>query len=80
MISVSDKSRLQVGLKQVLRALGENKAEKVFLASDCDGSICRQIQSLCEQNGVQLIEAATMRELGTMCNIEVKASCAAVLR
>ena len=80
MISVSDKSRLQVGLKQVLRALNENKAEKVFIASDSDDSICRQIHSLCEKNSVQLIEVATMRELGTMCSIEVKASCAAVLR
>jgi len=80
MISGSDKSRLQVGLKQVKRALNENKAEKVFVASDCDDSICRQIQSLCEENSAQLIEVATMRELGTMCGIEVKASCAAVLK
>ena len=73
MISDLEKSRLQAGFKQVIRAINENKAQKVFLALDCDDSICRQIKSLCEQNVVNLTEVNSMRELGTMCNIEVKA-------
>ena len=80
MISDADKIRLQVGLKQVLKALGEGRAEKVFLAGDCDDSICNQIESLSSQNNVSLTMVETMRELGTMCGIEVKASCAVILK
>lgn len=80
MISDTDKSRLQVGLKQVLKALGEGKAEKVFLADDCDDSICNQVQTLSNQSGAHLAKVDSMRELGTMCGIEVKASCAVILK
>ncbi len=80
MISDTDKSRLQVGFKQVIKAIGEGRAEKVFLAEDADDSICTQIKTLSDEHGTELVYADTMRELGHMCNIEVKASCAVVLK
>lgn len=80
MISDSDKCRLQVGFKQVLKSLNENKAEKIFLASDCEDKICEPIRSLCAQKSVSLAMVNTMKELGEMCGIEVKASCAAVIK
>ncbi len=80
MISDSEKSRLQVGFKQVLRALNEKKAERVILSSDCDDSICSRIESLCKESGIPVAMAKSMRELGTICGIEVKASCAVILK
>lgn len=79
MISDSDKPRLHVGFKQVLRALNENKALKVYLASDCDSKISEPLKELCSANNTELYYVETMSELGKMCGIEVKASCAAVL-
>ena len=80
MISESEKSRLQVGFKQVLKLLKENRAEKVFLAGDCEDKICEPVKSICNENGVPLEMVETMKELGQLCGIQVKASCAAVVK
>lgn len=80
MISDTDKDRIQVGLKQVKKAVEGKKAEKVYLAVDCDSTISNQIKSLCSREGVAVEEVPSMRELGTMCGIEVKASCAVILK
>lgn len=39
MIGDAERSKLQVGYKQAVRALNENKASKVFVAEDCDDHI-----------------------------------------
>ena len=80
MITEADKANLQVGYKQVQRALNENKAVKVFVAADCDKHIKDGIEKLSCENGVPLFIADTMKELGEMCSIEVGASCAVVLK
>ena len=39
MIGDAERSKLQVGYKQAVRALNENKASKVYVAEDCDDHI-----------------------------------------
>lgn len=80
MISEADKAKLQVGYKQVQRALNENKAAKAFVAANCDKSIKDGIERLTSASGIPLFIIDTMKELGEMCSIEVGASCAAVLK
>lgn len=80
MISEGEKARLQVGFKQAVRALNEDKVEKVFLSEDCDSSIKDPIEVLCSEKNVALFYVPTMLELGRMCEIEVKASCAVILK
>ena len=80
MISESEKARLMIGFKQVKRALSEGKAEKVFLSEDCETKISAPIEELAKENSVQLLYIATMKELGALCGINVKASCAVVLK
>ena len=80
MISESEKTRLLIGFKQVKRALSEGKAEKVFLSEDCETKISAPIEELAKENSVQLLYIATMKELGALCSINVKASCAVVLK
>ena len=80
MISEGEKSRLQVGFKQTVRALEEEKAEKVYLSEDCAGHMRSRIEDLCAKTGVQLLYAESMAELGRLCEIEVKASCAVILK
>lgn len=79
MINLASDS-VEVGLKQTLKALFENKADKVFLAEDCEDRIRETVKEECAEKGIRLISVPTMRILGRMCGIDVKASCAAVLR
>mgnify|MGYP000737858630 CR=1 FL=1 len=73
MIGDAERSKLQVGYKQAVRALNENKASKVFVAEDCDDHIKDGVSKIAMQSN-------TMKELGNMCKIEVGASCAVVLK
>lgn len=75
-----EKSRLHVGYKQAVRALNENNAEKVFIAEDCDDKMKNDLSSLASEKNTPVTYVPTMKELGTMCEIEVSASCATVLK
>ena len=69
-----------VGTKQVLRALKDGRAAKVFLCKDADEFIYRQVQSACEEGKVPLQVLDTMQELGKLCLVGVKTAAAAVLK
>ena len=47
MIGDAERSKLQVGYKQAVRALNENKASKVFVAEDCDDHIKDGVSKNC---------------------------------
>ena len=76
MIGDAERSKLQVGYKQAVRALNENKASKVFVAEDCDDGVSK----IAMQSNTPVFFISTMKELGNMCKIEVGASCAVVLK
>lgn len=80
MISESDKLNMMVGYKQTLRAINEDKANRVYLAEECDDKIRLSVEEAAETKNVQLFYIKSMRELGTMCGIEVGASCAVILK
>ena len=69
-----------VGIKQLRRVLKDGKAGTVYLAQDADPRLLEPIQAQCEQNGVPVVEVATMQELGKACGIDVGAAAAATLR
>ena len=79
MIGDAERSKLQVGYKQAVRALNENKA-KVFVAEDCDDHIKDGVSKIAMQSNTPVFFISTMKELGNMCKIEVGASCAVVLK
>ncbi len=78
MITPEEKSNLIVGYKQVLRALNSKTCKKLFLAEDCSENISEALKKAAFETPIVLV--STMRELGTMCEIDVPASCAAVIR
>ena len=67
------------GVKQVTKAVNKGKASCVFVASDADGRVTRSLKELCADVGVELVESATMAELGRACSIEVGSAAAAAL-
>ncbi len=80
MISESEKARMQVGYKQAVRALAEDKAAKVFLSQDCDEKISAPIEKSAQEKNAEIVRVPTMKELGTLCGIDVSASCAVILK
>ncbi len=80
MISEADKAKLAVGFKQVVRAVKEDKAAKVFLAEDCESKISVPVEQSASEKGVQVFYIPTMKELGELCGIDVGSSCAVVLK
>lgn len=80
MISESEKARLQVGYKQAVRALAEDKVKKVFLSDDCDKKISSSVEKSAKEKNADVFYVPTMKELGDLCGIEVGASCAVILK
>lgn len=80
MISDSERLKLQVGYKQAVRALNEDKAAKIFIAEDSDTNMKNSLESLANQKNTPIFFIPAMKELGNMCSIEVGASCAVILK
>ena len=80
MFSESDREKMQIGYKQTMRALAEGSADKLFIAEDCDDKIKEPAIKAASEKNVQVLYVPTMKELGSMCKIEVSASCAVILK
>lgn len=80
MISESEKAHMQVGYKQAVRALAEDKAAKIFLSLDCDEKISAPIEKAAQEKSAEIVRVPTMKELGALCGIDVSASCAVILK
>ena len=78
-------NRKVIGTKQLRKALKAGRVRTAYVAADAD-PILRRIavvgldQTLEGFAGVELVEIATMKELGRLCGIHVGAACAALLR
>ena len=69
-----------IGTKQVKKAIVESSTYKVYVAVDAEPHIAVPLQELCAEHGVMIDHTYTMKELGTICNIEVGAAAVALLR
>lgn len=72
--------RRVAGTRQVLRALGAQKALMVFLAGDADPRIRESILAAAKERGVPLQDVATMQLLGRLMKLSVPTAAGAVLR
>ena len=73
------RERIVVGMKQLRKALKNDRALCVFLAENADPIITGPIAAECEKRGIPITWVATMADLGRACGIEVGAAAAAVL-
>ncbi len=69
-----------VGVKQVLRAVENGKAERVFLGRDADSFLYNRVNNLCEEKRVPVTAVDSMAELGKLCRVSVASAAAAVLK
>ena len=80
MISDAERQRLHIGYKQSLRALSENKAEKLLIAADVDEKMSAALKSAAQEHNIPVTEISSMQELGDICGIDVGSSCAVILK
>ena len=67
-----------VGVRQVLRAVKEDRAQEVFLAMDADSHLRSQIEQEVRNKGLPLHMIATMEELAALCRVDVPSAAAAI--
>jgi len=68
-----------VGTKQALKALAKGKVEAVFVASDADERVTRDIIRECNQRGIKVNVVDSMVALGKACGIQVGAAACAIV-
>ena len=73
-------SRKVVGTKQVLRALKAGTVLKVYVCSDADTFIYQQVVRAAEEAGVPCARVSNMKELGTICGVDVPTAAAGLMR
>lgn len=76
MITPEERDNLIVGYKQVLKALSAKTCKKLFLAEDCSSNISDSLTAAA--GNIEIVSVPTMRELGSLCGIDVPSSCAAI--
>ena len=69
-----------VGIKQVKKALREGRVLTVYLADDADPALIEPLEEICRGEGVEILRAQSMKELGKAFSISVGAACAAIIR
>ncbi len=67
-----------VGLKQSLRLVETNGAERVYIAQDADDRVVGKLREMCVNRGVEVVNAESMKVLGRACGIDVGAAVVAV--
>ncbi len=68
-----------VGASQTAKAIGKGRAQVVFVARDADRRVVDGVLAAARDRGLEIVEVASMRELGRACGIAVGASAAAIL-
>ena len=72
--------RKVVGTKQVIRALKAGTVSRVYAASDADTFIYQQVVRTAEEAGIPCVKAASMKELGMICGVDVPTAAAGLLK
>ena len=78
LIDLAKHSKISVGIKQSTKAIATDKAVVLFVASDADQFVVKQVIDLASQKSVEIVYIETMKELGRACNIDVGAATAVI--
>lgn len=68
-----------VGLKQSKKAVLQGRANLCFVAEDVDPWMANPFLALCQEQGVEVVKAPSMKELAKACKVEVPTACAVIL-
>ncbi len=69
-----------VGLRQSLKAIKEDRVQKVFIARDVKPEFIKDFMEICEKQKISISYVDTKEQLGQICGIERGATVACILR
>jgi large subunit ribosomal protein L7A len=69
-----------IGIKQTIKAVENDTALEVFVASDADEKVVGNLKEICLKRGVNIQFVESMKSLGKICGIEVGASSVCLLK
>ena len=69
-----------IGVKQSIKFLKDGKGKTLYLAKDAKIEIINPLKSLAKNQKIDIEYVDTMKELGKICGIEVKAAAALFLK
>jgi large subunit ribosomal protein L7A len=69
-----------VGTHQTAKAVGQGRAQVVFVSRDADRRITEPVVRAAAERGLPVVEVDTGRELGRACGIAVGAAAAAIVK
>lgn len=67
------------GAKQVMRALKNGTARRVYLAENADPRVTEPVEALCREQGIETVSVNTMQAIGSACGIAVGSAVAAIV-
>ena len=67
-----------VGTRRLVRAILAGEISEAYIAQDADLFIVRQVKDACNQAGVRIVEAESMKKLGEACGVDVKTASAGI--
>ena len=68
-----------IGIKQCTKSIKNGKGTVLYVAKDAEINLTKSLIDLGIEKNVKIIYINTMKELGKMCSIDVKASAVLVL-
>lgn len=80
MLNKLEKENKIVGTKQVIRCLKNDKIELIYLAKDARGKNIDLIKKIAKDEEIEIFEVESMKKLGKICDIDVNAAVAALLK
>ena len=67
-----------VGTRRLIRAIQAGEIAEAYIARDADLFIVRQVRQDCNEAGVRMVEADSMKQLGAACGVKVKTASAGI--
>lgn len=77
---INETDNVITGKKQTKRLILKDQIKTVYIARDAENNVIEEIVQLCNEKEIELIYVDKMEELGKICNIDVNAAVAAVLK
>jgi large subunit ribosomal protein L7A len=69
-----------IGLKQTIKYIKNGQGKCLYVAKNAEGKLTAPIIELAKRNLLEVAYVDTIKELGTLCGIDVGAAVALVLR
>ena len=80
MYQIKNFDKLRVGVKQASRSLKDHQVATLLIARDAEQHVTRRILELAEIEAVEIVYLQTMKELGRLCQIDVGAAVAVIIK